>query len=223
MLDRLPPDGNELIEQALYPALAAEGRLGANVSGHRYYSVGSMHRLPLTEAFFARTPAVVLDRDGVLNERPPQAEYVRTPTEFRWLDGALEALRLLRRAGYRTFVVSNQAGVGRGVMTDAEVLAVNVRMREEAQAAGGHIDGVYYCPHDWDGGCACRKPKPGMLFDAQHEHQLDLSLTPYIGDDERDGEAARAAGMPYLHVDEQVSLLDHVRRLTAQVPERIAS
>ncbi len=108
-------------------------------------------------------------------------------------------------------------------MTDEEVLAVNARMSEDATAAGGRIDGVYYCPHDWNAGCACRKPKPGMLFDAQREHQLDLSLTPYIGDDERDGEAARAAGMPYLHVDDRTSLLDHVRRLTSSVPERIAS
>ena len=223
MLERLPPGGDELVEQALYPGLSAEGLLGANVSHHRYYSVGSMHRLPLTEAFFARTPTVILDRDGVLNERPPRAAYIRTADDFRWIDGAPEALRLLRQAGYRTFVVSNQAGVGRGIMTDEDVQSVNARMRAEAEAFGGRIDAVYYCPHDWDDGCACRKPKPGMLFEAQHEHQLDLSLTPYIGDDDRDGEAARAASMPYLHVDERTSLLDHVHRLIAAGAERIAS
>lgn len=223
MLSRLPPDGDELIEQALYPSLAREGLLGANVSGHRYYSVGSMHRLPLTEAFFARTPTVILDRDGVLNERPPRAEYVRTPEAFRWKDGALDALRLLGQAGYRVIVVSNQAGVGRGVMTDADVVAVNDRMRADAAAAGGEIEAVYYCPHDWDAACACRKPRPGMLFDAQHEFQLDLTRTPFIGDDERDGEAARAAGAPYLHVDENVTLLDHVRTLVGSTIERTAT
>ncbi len=219
-LRRLPPDGDELFEQALYPGLVAEGKLGANVSGHRYYSVGSLHRLPITETFFARTPTVILDRDGVLNERPPRAEYVLRPDQFRWLDGALEALQLLRDAGYRVIVVSNQAGVGRGVMTVEDVEKVNDHMRTGATAAGGRIDAVYYCPHDWDEGCRCRKPKPGMLFDAQHDHELDLSRTFFIGDDERDGLAAEAAGAPYLHVDDSMSLLDHVRSLVGVPPER---
>lgn len=212
LLELLPPDGDELVEQALYPRLAAEGQLGAFVSEHRYYSVGSMHRLPLTEAFLARRPTVVLDRDGVLNERPPRAQYVRTPAEFRWLDGSREALALLRTAGYRVVVVSNQAGINRGAMTAADVERVHERMRREAEEAGGAIDAVYYCPHDWDEGCACRKPKPGMLFQAQHDLHLDLSRTPYIGDDERDGQAADAAAMPYLAVDDEHSLLDRVRR-----------
>lgn len=219
----LPADGEELVEQAVYPVLAAEALLGANVSRHRYYSVGSMHRLPLTEAFLARQPTVIVDRDGVLNERPPRAQYVRTPADFRWLEGSLEALRLLRQAGYRVIVVSNQAGVGRGVMTDADVRAVNDHMRRTAERSGGHIDDVLYCPHDWDAGCACRKPKPGMLFDAQHAHQLDLSRTPFIGDDERDGEAARAASCPYLHVDDGNTLLDHVRRMIGTKRERISA
>lgn len=221
MLSRLPADGNELVEQALYPDLAAEGLLGAFVSGHRYYSVGSMHRLPLTDAFFARTPTIILDRDGVLNERPPRAEYVRTPDDFQWHEGSLEALSMLRDHGYRVIVVSNQAGVGRGVMTDAEVQAVNDHMRRDAERAGGHIDAVYYCPHDWEEGCACRKPRPGMLFDAQHEYQLDLSRTIFIGDDERDGQAADAAGALYRHVDDTTSLLHHVRSIVGQATERI--
>jgi histidinol-phosphate phosphatase family protein len=219
-LSLLPPDGDELVEEALYPRLAADGLLGAHVSEHRYYSVGSMHRLPLTEAFLARRPTVVLDRDGVLNVRPPRAEYVRRPEDFQWLDGAREALGLLGTAGYRLVVVSNQAGINRGAMTAADVEAVHDRMRREAAEAGGPIDAVYYCPHDWDEGCDCRKPKPGMLFQAQHDLQLDLSRTTFIGDDERDGEAARAAGMPYLAVDEQHSLLDRVRGLMHSSVER---
>lgn len=214
-LSMLPADGAELVEEALYPRLAAAGMLGAQVSRHRYYSVGSMHRLPLTEAFLERRPAVILDRDGVLNERPPRAEYVRSPADFRWLDGSLEALRLLQVGGYRVVVVSNQAGIGRGSMTEADLAAVHDRMIQEAEQAGGRIDNIYYCPHDWNAGCACRKPKAGMLFDAQHDLQLDLSRTTFIGDDERDGQAAAAAGSPYLAVTEDVSLLQHVRELTA--------
>ncbi|HEV7200452.1 MAG TPA: HAD-IIIA family hydrolase [Candidatus Limnocylindria bacterium] len=211
----LPADGAELVEEAVYPRLTADRLLGAHVSEHRYYSVGSMHRMPLTEAFFARRPTVILDRDGVLNERPPRAEYVRTPADFQWLDGSLEALRLFTDAGYQVVVISNQAGIGRGVMTESDLTAVHDRMVRQAADAGGRIDAIYHCPHDWDAGCTCRKPSPGMLFEAQHDLQLDLSRTPFIGDDERDGQAAYAAGAPYLAVDDSTSLLAHARRLTA--------
>jgi D-glycero-D-manno-heptose 1,7-bisphosphate phosphatase len=214
-LSLLPADGAELVEQALYPHLAAEGLLGAQITEHRYYSVGSMHRLPLTDEFLARRPAVILDRDGVLNERPPRAQYVRSPEEFHWLDGSREAVRLFTEAGYRVVVVSNQAGIGRGAMTEDDLRAVHDRMVREAEEAGGRIDRIYHCPHDWDAGCACRKPNPGMLFDAQHDLQLDLSRTTFIGDDERDGQAAAAAGCLYLAVDEEMTLLTHARTLTA--------
>ena len=215
ILELLPPDGNELVEEAVYPRLTRDRQLGAQVSQHRYYSVGSMHRMPITEAFFARRPTVILDRDGVLNERPPRAEYVRTPEDFRWLDGSLEALRLFTGADYRVVVISNQAGIGRGVMTQSDLAAIHDRMIRDAAQAGGRIEAIYHCPHDWDAGCTCRKPLPGMLFDAQHDLQLDLSRTPFIGDDERDGQAAFAAGAPYLAVHDGTNLLAHARHLTA--------
>jgi D-glycero-D-manno-heptose 1,7-bisphosphate phosphatase len=220
LLDRdtvlpLLPAHQELFEQAVYPPLAERHQLSAYWSEHRYYSVGGHARLPLTEAFLARTPTVILDRDGVLNERPPRAEYVRRPEDVRWLPGSLEALRLFREAGWRVLVVSNQAGVGRGVMTDEDVRAVNDRLRADAEAAGGRIDAFYYCPHDWDDGCACRKPAPGMLFAAQRDHHLDLTRTPFLGDDERDAQAADAAGAPSALVGDGTSLLDLTRRLLA--------
>jgi len=80
--------------------------------------------------------------------------------------------------------------------------------------AGGSIEAIYYCPHNWDDGCECRKPKPGMLFQAQRDFNLDLSRTHFIGDDERDAQAADAAGCPSLLVSGQKTLLDIVRELT---------
>ena len=95
----LLPEKDALFEEAIYPKLAKERKLAAYVTDHRYYSVGSHERLPLTEAFLAHQPAVILDRDGVLNKRPPKANYVRTWDEFEWLPGSIEALRLLKEAG----------------------------------------------------------------------------------------------------------------------------
>ena len=206
-------EDNVLLELSLYPQLAEQGQLLAYVTDHRYYSVGSHRRLPLTEDFLARRPAVILDRDGVLNKRPPQAHYVCAWEEFEWLPGAHEALRLLREAGYRVIVVSNQAGIARGAMTEADLAHIHGRMKNEAVEAGGRIDAFYHCPHDWDEGCECRKPKPGMLFQAQRDFSLDLSRTFFIGDDERDAQAAEAAGCPSVLVSDQTPLLDVIRKL----------
>jgi D-glycero-D-manno-heptose 1,7-bisphosphate phosphatase len=209
----LLPEQDALFEEAVYPELVRRRQLLAYVTDHRYYSVGSLERLPLTEAFLARRPTVLLDRDGVLNKKPPQAHYVRTWDEFEWLAGAQEALRLLTAVGYRVIVVSNQAGVARGAMTEAALTHIHGRMQAEAAQAGGQIAAVYCCVHDWDAGCECRKPKPGMLFQAQRDFHLDLSRTLFIGDDERDAQAADAAGCPSVLVSDDMSLLDIARKL----------
>jgi histidinol-phosphate phosphatase family protein len=201
------PDANVSVEEALYARLAQERKLLAYVTDHRYYSVGALHRLPLTEEFFRRRPTVILDRDGVLNKKPPRAEYVRRWEEFEWLPGALEALRMLKKAGFRVLLVSNQAGVARGAMSEQDLLTINQRLKAEAEEAGGRIDAIYYCPHDWDAGCECRKPAPGMLFQAQREFNLDLSGTVFVGDDERDALAAERAGCRFACVSAEQPLL----------------
>lgn len=199
VIDRLPP-GNPSFEREIYPQLVAEGRLLAHVTRHRYYSVGSLDRLAITEGFLARSPTVILDRDGVLNRRMAKAEYVRSWADWHWLPGSLEALGRLGRAGYRILVVTNQAGIARGAMTEDDLADIHARMQADAAAAGGPIEAVYHCPHGWDDGCDCRKPKPGMLFAAQRRYHLDLSRVPFVGDDDRDGEAAAAAGAPFMRV-----------------------
>jgi histidinol-phosphate phosphatase family protein len=208
-------DPNLLFEDAVYPELTRRRELHAYRSEHRYYSVGGHERLPLTKAFLARRPSVILDRDGVLNERPPRAEYVRRPEDVRWLPGALEALRLFADAGWQAIVVSNQAGVARGVVTTKDVDAVNEHMRREAAEAGGRIEAFYYCPHGWDEGCACRKPRPGLLFQAQRDFHLDLTRTSFVGDDERDREAALAAGCRPVLLTDDLTLLDATHELLA--------
>jgi len=201
---------NVSLEAALYVPLVQHKRLLAYVTDHRYYSVGSLHRLPLTELFLSRTPTIILDRDGVLNRKPSPARYVRDWSEFQWLPGAKRALRLLKEAGYRVIIVTNQAGVGRRIMTETHLQQIHDHMKSETEQAGGHIAAIYYCPHDWNDGCGCRKPNPGMLFQAQREFHLDLTRTPFVGDDERDGEAAARAGCPFVRVSEERPLIDYV-------------
>ncbi|MGH3666187.1 MAG: HAD-IIIA family hydrolase [Egibacteraceae bacterium] len=204
----LLPAHQELFEQAVYPELARRGELAAHWAEHRYYSVGSLERLQITEAFFRRQPTVLLDRDGVLNRKMPRGEYVTEPDAFEWLPGALAALRRFRESGWRVVVVSNQAGLARGALDQADLDQIHKRMTTEAEDAGGAIEAIYVCPHHWDEGCFCRKPSPGMLLAAQRDYHLDLSRTPFVGDDERDGQAADAAGCPFEPVTDDRSLLD---------------
>jgi histidinol-phosphate phosphatase family protein len=204
---QLLPETNMSVEEALYSRLAQNRELAAYLTDHRYYSVGALHRLPLTEEFFRRHPTVILDRDGVLNKKPPRAEYVRRWEDFEWLPGALLALRMLKEAQFRVLLVSNQAGVGRGAMSEEDLLRIHERVKNEVQQAGGRIDHIYYCPHDWEAGCECRKPAPGMLFKAQRDFNLDLSGTVFVGDDERDALAAERAGCRFARVSADQPLL----------------
>jgi histidinol-phosphate phosphatase family protein len=112
-------------------------------------------------------------------------------------------------------VVTNQAGIARGFMTADDLANLHARMKQEAADAGGGIDAIYHCPHSWDSPCDCRKPKPGMLFQAQRDFHLDLSRTLFIGDDERDEQAAKAAGCRPLLIDQERSLLDVVRNMVS--------
>ena len=212
----LCPAGDLALEAALYPRLVAAGQLRAYLTGHRYYGVGSPERLELTEKFLRRRPAVILDRDGVLNQRPRPAEYITDWRQWQWLDGALESLRWLHEAGYQVVVASNQAGVARGIVSSDALLRLDRRMKEEAREAGGAIDASYYCPHGWDAGCQCRKPLPGLLLQAQRDLHLDLSRTWFIGDDACDQAAAKAAGCLYGSVSPGRGLRELLARITNQ-------
>ncbi|MEO5374007.1 MAG: HAD-IIIA family hydrolase [Alphaproteobacteria bacterium] len=213
VLDMLPEGANVSFEAEVYPRLVAAGHLAAVVSDHRYYSIGSHDRLELTAAFLRRRPTIFLDRDGTLNRRPPPGDYVLDWRDWSWLPGSLDALRRLSDAGWRILVVTNQPGIGRGMLAPATLDGIHARMLAEARAHGGIIDDILVCPHDRDEGCGCRKPAPGMLIEAQRRFHIDLSRTPLIGDDERDGMAAAAAGCPYHVLEERENLHDCVERL----------
>lgn len=215
-------DADLSFQDALYPGLIERRELAAFSTPHRYYSIGKPERLADTERYVTGAPTVIVDRDGVLNEKPPRAEYVRSWDEWQWIPGAVEGLARLTAAGRRVVIVSNQAGVARGAMTGADLDAVHDRMRGEIEAAGGRIEAIYVCPHDWDAGCACRKPKPGMLLQAQRDLALDLTRTPFIGDDERDATAAAASGAPSILVSGPNGLRDAVRGLLDKSADPVA-
>lgn len=138
--------------------------------------------------------AVFLDRDGVINRRAPQGEYITRWEEMSFLPGAADAISLLNRAGFRVIVVTNQRCVAKGLITSQALEAMHQRMCDALEQAGARIDGVYYCPHEKQAGCGCRKPAPGMLLRAKAEYGIDLPPSWMIGDSEMDVEAGKSAG-----------------------------
>jgi D-glycero-D-manno-heptose 1,7-bisphosphate phosphatase len=136
--------------------------------------------------------AVLLDRDGVINV--DQEGYVTSWSQFRFLPGALEGLRQLTAAGCRLAVVTNQAVIGRGLASAAQVEEVNARMVSALAEGGARIDAVLYCPHAPEESCACRKPRPGLLMEAGRRLGVAPADTCVIGDWVDDIAAARAAG-----------------------------
>jgi D-glycero-D-manno-heptose 1,7-bisphosphate phosphatase len=140
-------------------------------------------------------PAVFLDRDGVLNVYLP-GDYVKTPAELRLLPGVAAAVRRLNDAGLPVFVISNQQGVAKGLMSEADLSDVDRALKEGLAAEGGaRVEQSYYCPHAASERCECRKPRAGLLLQAARDHGLDLSRSVFVGDTETDAQAARAAGV----------------------------
>ena len=141
---------------------------------------------------------VFIDRDGVINKDPggwTEYSYVTRWEDFHFLPGSLEALKRLRSAGYRSVIISNQQGVGKGYFTEEELDNVTSKMLEKIKEAGGDVAGVYYCTHAKEENCSCRKPKPGLFERAEEELGINPEGKYYIGDTERDIQAGGAAGL----------------------------
>lgn len=143
--------------------------------------------------------AVFFDRDGTLNE---EVHYLHRIEDFKWIEGAIDAIKFCNDNGYLAIVITNQSGVARGYYPESDIMKLYDWMNEDLKKHGAHLDGIYYCPHLPDGTipkyaieCECRKPKPGLLYKAQQEHNIDLIVSFLIGDGARDVECAEAVGV----------------------------
>ena len=137
--------------------------------------------------------AVFLDRDGTINVKAPEGEYVESPGEVVLLPRAAEGIRDLNGLRIPVIVVTNQRGIALGRMTEDDLAAVHARLDELLAAEGARVDAYYHCPHD-KGTCDCRKPGTAMLERAAAEHGISLPDSVMIGDAESDVEAGRRVG-----------------------------
>lgn len=138
--------------------------------------------------------AVFLDRDGLINVQAAEHCYIKSWGEFRFLPGVPEAAALLTQAGYLLFVVTNQRGVARGLVTLAQIEEIHRNMRAAFARYGARIDGVYVCPHE-SGTCSCRKPEIGLFLQAERDFEIDKPNSWMVGDSDSDVEAGRKYGV----------------------------
>lgn len=139
--------------------------------------------------------AVFLDRDGVINEKMPEGQYVRSELDLRILPGVPRAIATLNEAGIRVLVVSNQRGVSLGLMSSAAVDRIHMSLQKQLRELSARIDGMYYCPHDKNS-CTCRKPLPGLFEQALRDFpDIEATRSVMIGDSFSDIEFGYRLGM----------------------------
>ncbi len=143
---------------------------------------------------------VFLDRDGVINKYPGDFEYVKSWDEFSFLPGTSKALKQINKKGYKIFIISNQAGVGRGIYSQEALDLITKNMLAELSKGGVEISGVYYCVHRKEENCPCRKPNTGLIDIARSRMKdqgfdIDLKSSFFVGDTMRDIEAGRKSGL----------------------------
>ena len=174
---------------------------------------------------------IILSRDGVINE---YREVIAAPEDWIPIEGSLDALARLNRAGFKVVVATNQPGIMQGLLTVSQLNAVHQKMDDEIIAAGGQLEAIFFCPHTPEAGCSCRKPQPTMLNEIAERFKVDLKDVIYVGDTLNDMLAAHTAGcQPYLvltgkgeqtYADTQTPQECHVRvSLNAVAQELVSS
>lgn len=138
--------------------------------------------------------AVFLDRDGTLNV---DKGYVHRIEDWEWIPGAIDAIAALKKAGFLVIVITNQAGIARGYYDEVDMTNLHTRINEKLKKHGAMIDRFYHCPHHpkFSAACKCRKPMPGLIYEASQDFDVDLDHSWLVGDKASDIQAGVTAGV----------------------------
>ncbi len=173
-----------------------------------YYSISDLDRLKLTEEYLKPKKILLVDRDGVINEKAPRGEYICSWGDFSFIRKNIEGLKRLNEAGFSFIVISNQAGIARGMVSAEAVDDIHKQMKAALEKEGVRILDIYLCPHHWEEKCSCRKPEPGLFFQASRKWLFRLDKAYFIGDDPRDCQAAYRAGCGCIYIGGENGLKD---------------
>ncbi len=228
---QVPPGKIDLDRQLLKP-LAGTGKMFAYDSPEYVKDMGTPERYASVNVDYLagrvqaknlrnKQKAIFLDRDGTINK---YVGFLRNETEFELLPNVAKAIKIINQSGWLAIVVTNQPVIARGEVTFEQLTEIHNKMETQLGAEGAYLDAIYFCPHHPESGfegevkalkieCECRKPKPGMLFQAAEKYNVDLSKSWMIGDGENDIKAGRAAGCRTALVTENRDLLQIVYKI----------
>ncbi len=188
--------------------LVKERQVAGMLCEDAYHSISDPDRLKLTKQYLSHKKILLIDRDGVINKKAPRGEYIDSWEKFEFIPENLQGMKLLSKSGFSFIIISNQAGIGRKMMTEKTVNSINEKMRATLEREGIKILETYICPHHWDDSCFCRKPNPGLFFKATKDWLFRLDKTIFIGDDPRDCQAAYNAGCQSIYIGDNADLID---------------
>ena len=181
------PDINfsEIIE-----LLVARKQISGLVIKEPYHSISDIDRLELMREYLKPKKIILIDRDGVINVKAPKGKYIESWDAFKWNDDTVHSMKQLSRDGFSFIVITNQAGIARGIVSEENLMQIHKLMTDKLKKEGILVLDVYVCRHHWDDDCECRKPRVGLFNQIAREYLLRMDETLYIGDDIRDCEAA---------------------------------
>jgi histidinol-phosphate phosphatase family protein len=174
--------------------LSKSRQISSFIQHDSYYSISDPIRWKKAEKYLLAKKIIFIDRDGIINHKASRGEYIEKWEDFNFIEDTFNAMKILSQKGFKFIVITNQAGISRGMIKKQDLDFMHIKMKEVFQQSGINILDVYVCPHHWDDNCYCRKPKPGMFLQASKKYLLRLDQTLFIGDDPRDCIAAESAG-----------------------------
>ena len=202
-------DTPECSFSSILQKMAAKHQISAWVQHDSYHSISDPNRWQKAQEYLKPKKIILIDRDGVINKKASRGEYISKWEDFIWIKETRIAMKLMANEGFKFIIISNQAGIARGIISFTELEKIHNNMKNELQNDDIEILDIYICPHHWNEECLCRKPKPGMLLQASKDYLFRLDKTLYIGDDPRDVEAALNAGTDYILISEEKTNIDN--------------
>jgi histidinol-phosphate phosphatase family protein len=178
------------------------------VSENKYYTAGDPQRRAMAEVFFSKKKTVLFDRDGTLFRGLGPAEYHLKFSHNLWKLGSVTLLKRLVDSGFQIGLITNQPSVGNGKQALNEMLDVNRDLVRDLSSYGVRFNVICICSHGWEEGCNCRKPKAGLMYEAQHLLDLNWESTLYVGDMERDAILASTVGCGFIYLDSFEAQID---------------
>jgi len=186
--------------------MSNDKQIVTSIQHNSYYSISDSRRWQLAEEYLKPKKIILIDRDGVINHKANRGEYINKWGGFKFIEDTVEAMKYLSQKGFEFIVLTNQAGIARGIIKDEDINFIHEKMKNYLYQLDINILDVYVCPHHWDDNCFCRKPNPGMFFEASKDYKFRLDQTLFIGDDPRDCQAAEKAGSKSIFIGNTLEL-----------------